>query len=105
MTTDGSDMGQHGEVEVSTMSEVLRAPKEGFVCLEYDIRGTMGPKDGAVWRNDVKWVWFEDNHVTDPRCPTCMSAEPCHQQVELYPLRGHILVIHESEDDVPEAQA
>ena len=47
MTTDGSDMGQHGEVKVSTMSEVLRAPKEGFMCLEYDIRGTMGPKDGG----------------------------------------------------------
>ena len=86
------------------MAEVYLAPDGDFATMHYDVTGTIELGDGAIWAGD-HWEWNEVQHLLDARCPKCSSPEPCQQQVQLFPLRGHVLVVHDVDDIVPFAEA
>lgn len=88
---------------IETMAEIFQTGDE-FSCLEYDVEGSIRLGDGAHWK-DEHWVWFEEGHLLDARCPVCTSDRKCRQQLMLYPLRGHLVVVHDTEDVASEGDA
>jgi hypothetical protein len=92
------------ELPVSTMAEVFESPDGRFAVWDYDIEGSVKLGDGARWIED-HWEWNEIQHVLDARCPKCASSEPCQQQIQLFPLRGHIVIVHDEADVLPVGEA
>jgi len=86
------------------MAEVFLAPDGDFATWEYNIMGVVELGYDARWVED-HWEWNEVHHILDGRCPKCASSEPCQQQIQLFPLRGHVLVVHDVDDVIPVGEA
>lgn len=90
-------------VGVTTLVTVTRWGDK-WATRTYDIAGSVDIPAAAVPSIDEGarcFVWHETPHMVDPKCPVCMSASVCVQEVTLYPDSGGILVVHES-DGAPE---
>jgi hypothetical protein len=74
----------------------VRRGEGHWVKTEADAEGSVRVPLGAVWdRPHSCWTYFEADHDENEECAVCASAEPCVQEVSVYPSVGKILVVHE----------
>ena len=67
-----------------------------WVKTEADADGAVIIPKGATWdKSHFCWTYFEADHDENEEGPICASAEPCVQEVSVYPGVGKILVVHE----------
>ena len=74
----------------------VRRGKGHLIKTEADAEGSVVVPMGATWdKSHGCWSYFEADHDENEDCPICASAEPCVQEVSVYPNMGKILVVHE----------
>lgn len=82
---------------VTTMAEIHQDDGDMWVTRSYDVQGNITVPPSATWTGE-SITWQEQQHLLDFRCPVCRSASPCLQQVTIYPVLGHVLVVHDMEE-------
>jgi hypothetical protein len=67
-----------------------------WVKTEADAEGSVTVPVGASWNSSHGcWNYYEADHDENEECAICASAEPCVQDISVYPSSGKILVVHE----------